>query len=107
MSHTDEVVGALAALAQGHRLGAFRALVEAGPSGLPAGMLAHRLALSPSALSFHLAHLSRAGLITCRREGRRLFYAADFAAMRAVVGYLTENCCGGASCDAGITSKAA
>ncbi len=92
------VIDALAALAQPHRLGAFRALVEAGPAGLPAGVLAERLGLSPSALSFHLAHLSRAGLIAARRDGRHLFYAADFAAMRSLVGYLTENCCGGATC---------
>ena len=89
------VVDALAALAQAHRLAAYRALVQAGPAGLAAGILAEAVGLAPSALSFHLAHLSRAGLITCRRDGRRLIYAADFAAMKALVGYLTENCCGG------------
>ncbi len=92
------IVEALAALAQTHRLAAFRALVEAGPEGLAAGALAEAVGLSPSALSFHLTHLTRAGLIACRRDGRRLIYAADFAAMQALVGYLTENCCGGASC---------
>ena len=94
------IVDALAALAQTHRLGAFRALVAAGPTGVAAGALAETLALSPSALSFHLAHLTRAGLITCRRDGRRLFYAADFAAMAGLVGYLTDNCCGGVPCAA-------
>ena len=98
MSADGKVVDALAALAQTHRLGAFRALVQAGPAGLAAGALADAVGLAPSALSFHLAHLSRAGLITCRRDGRRLIYAADFAAMDALVGYLTENCCGGAPC---------
>ena len=100
MDDQGNIVDALAALAQSHRLSAFRALVQAGPSGLPAGALAQAVGLSPSALSFHLAHLSRAGLITCARDGRRLLYTADFAAMNALVGYLTENCCGGARCDA-------
>lgn len=93
-----DIVDALAALAQSHRLAAFRALVQAGPDGLAAGILADAVGLSPSALSFHLAHLTRAGLVSCRRDGRRLIYAADFAAMNALVGYLTENCCGGAPC---------
>jgi len=94
----ENIVDALAALAQPHRLGAFRALVQAGPAGLTAGALAETVGLSPSALSFHLAHLSRASLVTCVRDGRRLIYAADFAAMDALVGYLTKNCCGGVPC---------
>ncbi len=100
METSAAIVEALGALAQDHRLAAFRALVAAGPAGLAAGILAERVALAPSTLSFHLTHLSRAGLVTCRRDGRRLIYAADFAAMTALVGYLTENCCGGASCAA-------
>ena len=102
MKDAENVVDGLSALAQTHRLGAFRALVQAGPAGLAAGTLAESVGLAPSALSFHLAHLSRAGLISCRRDGRRLIYAADFAAMNALVGYLTENCCGGASCAAPV-----
>lgn len=98
MLASANIVDALAALAQTHRLAAFRALVQAGPAGLAAGALADAVGLAPSALSFHLAHLSRTGLIACRRDGRRLIYAADFTAMNALVGYLTENCCGGASC---------
>jgi DNA-binding transcriptional ArsR family regulator len=94
----ENIVAALAALAQTHRLGAFRALVQAGPAGLAAGVLADAVGLAPSALSFHLTHLSRAGLVSCRRDGRRLIYAADFAAMTTLVGYLTENCCGGVKC---------
>ena len=100
MAAPENIVDALAALAQTHRLAAFRALVQAGPTGLAAGALADVVGLAPSALSFHLAHLSRAGLISCQRDGRRLIYAADFAAMNGLVGYLTENCCGGASCAA-------
>ncbi len=98
MVAADVIIDRLAALAQPHRLAAFRALVTAGPEGLAAGVLASAVGLSPSALSFHLAHLSRAGLVTATRDGRRLIYTADFAAMTALVGYLTENCCGGAPC---------
>jgi DNA-binding transcriptional ArsR family regulator len=88
----------LAALAQPHRLAAFRLLVEAGPTGLPAGEIGVKLDMPASTLSFHLAHLRHAGLVSQRRVGRSLIYAADFGAMGALVSYLTENCCGGASC---------
>lgn len=97
MSDTD-IVTALGALAQTHRLAAFRALVQAGPVGVAAGALADMLGLQPSALSFHLAQLVGAGLVARRRDGRRLFYTADFGAMTALVDYLTENCCGGVPC---------
>lgn len=86
----------LAALAQETRLDLFRLLVGAGPAGLAAGEAGSRLALAPATLSFHLKELRRAGLISCRRRGRSLIYAADFAAMGSLVTYLTENCCGGA-----------
>ncbi len=97
MALTD-AVDALAALAQEHRLGLFRLLVQAGADGLPAGAIAERLAVPNSSLSFHLAHLSRAGLIKQRREGRSLIYTANYSAMNALVGYLMENCCAGAEC---------
>lgn len=93
---TQNAVDALAALAHEHRLAVFRLLVERGPEGLPAGRIAERIGLAPSTLTFHLQHLTRAGLLTQRRASRQLIYAADFAAMNALVGYLTENCCGGA-----------
>lgn len=93
-----EVITALAALAQEHRLAAFRLLVEAGPDGISAGDLADRLAIPRSSLSFHLNQLMQAGLIIQRRESRSLIYSADFAAMTALVGFLTENCCRGAGC---------
>jgi DNA-binding transcriptional ArsR family regulator len=89
-----EAVEALAALAHEHRLAAFRLLVEAGPNGLPAGLVAERLHLPPSSLSFHLQQLFRAQLTTQRRLSRQIFYAANFATMNALVGYLTKNCCG-------------
>jgi len=92
-----QAVGALSALAHEYRLGIYRMLVEAGPEGLNAGTIAARLKLPPSSLTFHVQHLHRAGLLTQERKGRELIYAADFDAMNALVGYLTENCCGGAS----------
>jgi DNA-binding transcriptional ArsR family regulator len=87
-------IAALAALAQEHRLAAFRALVEAGPDGLAAGAIADRVGIPASTLSFHLAQLGHAGLVSQRRVGRSLIYAADFATMAGLMAYLTENCCG-------------
>jgi DNA-binding transcriptional ArsR family regulator len=95
---TRDAVAALGALAQETRLAAFRALVEAGPAGLAAGALAAKLDVPPPTLSFHLSALAGAGLVEATRDGRSIVYAADFAAMNALVGFLTENCCGGAPC---------
>lgn len=95
----DRVIRSLAALAQDHRLAAFRLLVQAGAEGIPAGMLADRLGVPPSSMSFHLAQLANAGLVTQRRESRSIIYSADYGAMNALMGYLTENCCGGVPCD--------
>lgn len=91
-------IKALGALAQEHRLEAFRRLVQAGADGLSAGALAEALRVPNSSLSFHLAQLSHAGLIVQQRVGRSLIYRADYAAMDALVGYLMENCCNGAVC---------
>lgn len=95
---SSAAVEALGALAQEHRLALFRLLVQAGDEGLSAGAIAGELRVPNSSLSFHLAHLTRAGLIRQRREGRSLIYTADYAAMNALVGYLMENCCGGSAC---------
>lgn len=92
------MVQALGALAHETRLAVFRLLVQRGPAGLPAGEIAAAVGLAPSSLTFHLQQLTQAGLITQRRLGRQLIYAADFAVMNAVVASLTENCCGGATC---------
>lgn len=100
-----EAIDALGALAQEHRLAMFRLLVQAGKGGMAAGALAEALTMPNSSLSFHLAHLSRAGLIVQRREGRSLIYTADFSAMNALVGYLMENCCSGADCSPTATPK--
>ena len=93
-----DAVAALAALAQDNRLDVFRLLVEAGPDGIPAGRVAEKLKLAPSALTFHFDRLREAGLVTVRRDGRSMIYAAQFDTMNGLVAFLTENCCGGASC---------
>lgn len=92
------IIKALGALAQEHRLLAFRHLVQAGHLGMPAGTLAETLGVPPSSMSFHLAQLTHAGLVTQRRNGRSIIYAADFETMNELMGYLTENCCGGTPC---------
>lgn len=97
----DIAIKSLAALAQEHRLAAFRALVQAGAEGMAAGALAEHLGVPNSSLSFHLAQLSNAGLISQRRDGRSLIYSAHYPAMNDLVGYLMENCCGGATCAPG------
>jgi arsenate reductase len=92
---TDDAALAFAALGQGTRLDLLRALLAAGPSGLPAGELAHRLGIPPSTLSFHLRALDHAGLIAATRQGRSLVYAAQVARLRALLAFLAEGCCDG------------
>ena len=103
--NNDRAVQALSALANEHRLAIYRLLVQAGRQGRPAGLIADKLDMPASSLSFHLAHLTRAGLIEQRRESRSLIYSADFEAMNGLVGFLTENCCGGAACAPAPTSR--
>jgi ArsR family transcriptional regulator len=91
-----EAVTALAALAQDNRLDVFRLLVQAGPEGMPAGQIAEALDLAPNTLTFHFDRLRVAGLVTVRREGRLMIYAARFETMKGLLGFLTENCCQGA-----------
>jgi ArsR family transcriptional regulator len=95
MEKTNAVL-ALAALAQDSRLDVFRLLVQAGPPGLPAGQVAAALDLAPNTLSFHFDRLRSAGLVTVRRDGRSMIYAARFETMNTLLSYLTENCCQGA-----------
>ncbi len=90
-----KAVSALSALAQTHRLRVFRALVMAGLGGLTPGVLAKRLDITPSALSFHLKELSHSGLAKVEHQGRNLIYRAEFSHMNALLGYLTEHCCQG------------
>ena len=91
-------IEALSALAQEHRLAAFRLLVQAGEQGMTAGAIADALGVPNSSLSFHLAQLNRVGLISQERRHRSLIYRASYAEMNALVGYLMENCCAGADC---------
>ncbi len=95
---TNKAVQALSALAQDTRLAIFRLLVQAGPEGMAAGQIGEKLDLPPATLSFHLAGLARAGLARSRHEGRFVIYSADFLAINALVGFLSENCCGGREC---------
>jgi DNA-binding transcriptional ArsR family regulator len=98
-----DVIAALGALAQESRLEVFRLLVQAGAGGMAAGQIGERLGLPAATLSFHLAQLKQAGLVTCRRESRSLIYAAAYDAMNGLLAYLTENCCQGdaTGCDVG------
>ena len=100
MQNNDAVL-ALAALAQESRLATFRLLVQVGPQGLAASRIAEALAVPPSSLSFHLKELSHANLIVPRQEGRFVIYAARFDTMNTLLGFLTENCCGGNPCTPG------
>ena len=92
----SNAVAALAALAQDNRLDVYRLLVQAGPEGLPAGQVAAALKLAPNTLTFHFDRLRGAGLVSVRRDGRSMIYAARFDTMNALLAYLTENCCKGA-----------
>lgn len=94
MNH-DRAVTALSALAHEHRLRIFRMLVGVGPSGLPAGQIATRIGIAPSALSFHLAHLERAGLLVSWRVRRHIYYAVSVEGTRQLLAFLTEECCQG------------
>src|SRR5580704_14296826 len=100
-------VAALAALAQDNRLDVFRLLVQAGSEGMPAGEIASALKLAPNTLTFHFDRLRGAGLVTVRRDGRSMIYAARFETMNGLVSFLTENCCQGAlvSCAPAVVCK--
>ncbi|MFJ3057165.1 ArsR/SmtB family transcription factor [Herbaspirillum sp. NPDC087042] len=95
---TKAVIVALAALAQESRLAIFRHLVQIGPEGAAASKIGEALDIAPSSLSFHMKELAHADLVTSRHEGRYVIYSANFAAMNNVLGFLTENCCGGNPC---------
>src|SRR4029077_18606795 len=107
-----QALAGLAALAQENRLDTFRLLVQAGPDGMPAGEVAAALGRPPNTLTFHFDRLREAGLVTVRREGRSMIYAARYDTMNGLLAYLTENCCQGAaanctapSCETGTARK--
>ena len=91
----NAAVQRLSALAQESRLAVFRLLVKAGPAGVPAGEIARVLDITPNTLSAQLNILSNAGLISSRRDGRSIIYAADFERMGELLVYLMEDCCQG------------
>ena len=91
----SDAIRALGALAHDHRLRIFRLLVREGPSGKTAGAIAQALEIPPPALSFHLSALERARLLTSRRSGRHVTYAVVVSAVRGLIEFLTEDCCGG------------
>ncbi|WP_076591787.1 ArsR/SmtB family transcription factor [Herminiimonas arsenitoxidans] len=95
---TKATIAALAALAQESRLAVFRLLVQLGPEGLAATKIGEQLGIAPSSMSFHLKELTHADLITARHEGRFVIYSANFTTMNSLIGFLTENCCGGNVC---------
>ena len=90
---TSEVVAALGALAQDSRLAVFRLLVKQGRGGLPAGEIGDKIGIPATTLSFHLSQMGQAGLVVSRREGRSIFYAADYDQMQELLGFLMANCC--------------
>ncbi|MEE9480222.1 MAG: metalloregulator ArsR/SmtB family transcription factor [Kiloniellales bacterium] len=91
----DQAVLALSALAQETRLAVFRLLVKEGPGGLPAGEVADRLRVTPATLSFHLAQLERARLLSSQRHSRQIVYRVDLDGTRRLLAFLTEDCCQG------------
>lgn len=102
LAREAQAVLSLAALAQVQRLRAFKALVTAGPDGLTPSDMAAQLAVASSALSFHLKALNHAGLISAEARGRNLIYRANYDSMTALLGYLTEHCCGGQACEVSL-----
>ncbi|OWQ78136.1 transcriptional regulator [Stenotrophomonas maltophilia] len=101
-----QAVSALGALAHAQRLRVFRSLVVAGPEGLTPSVLADQLDVARNALSFHLKELAHAGLVTIEQQGRNLIYRADFSQMNELLGYLTEHCCQGSTCEVSDSSSA-
>jgi ArsR family transcriptional regulator len=97
---TSDALRSLAALAQATRLEIFRLLVQKGPEGLAATVIAEKVGIPNATLSFHIKGLTQAKLVHARQEGRFIYYAASYPAMNALVGYLTENCCAGEDCGA-------
>lgn len=87
-------IAIFAALSQDTRLRAFRLLVEAGPTGMPAGAISDALGTPHNTLSFHLNHLLHAGIVSSRRDGRSVIYSTNFEAMRELLAFMVKDCCG-------------
>ena len=95
MLDDDYAAQSFLALAHESRLAALRLLIRVGNEGLPSGEIAARLEVPPTGMSFHLASLERAGLLKAKKAGRKVFYAVDFESLRALIAFLTEDCCQG------------
>jgi DNA-binding transcriptional ArsR family regulator len=90
-----QALSSFAALSQETRLAIVRSLVVAGPEGLAAGVIAERMGVSATNVSFHLKELERSGLISQRRESRSIIYSASYDALADLVKFLMEDCCAG------------
>lgn len=86
-------MNAFTALSQETRLKVFKILIEYGSRGTAAGTISDRLGIPHNTLSFHLSHLTQAGLISARKDGRSMIYAANVGAIEELIAYLRENCC--------------
>jgi len=95
---TTKAIAALSALAQESRLAVFRLLVQAGPEGMAATKISEQIGIPASSLSFHLKEMLHAGLVTSKQESRFVIYSANFTTMSELIGFLTDNCCGGNPC---------
>ena len=102
---SKKAVQALSALAQDSRLQVYRLLVQVGPEGVAASDIAERIGIPPNTLSFHLKALSHADLVASRQEGRFIYYSANYDQMNSLLGFLTENCCGGRSCKPSVSPQ--
>jgi len=91
----DQALIVFDALSQETRLRAFRLLVEAGPQGLPAGVISEQLNTPHNTMSFHLNHLSNAGIVSSAKQGRSVIYSANYEGMRELIGFMVEDCCSG------------
>ncbi|ABD86192.1 ArsR/SmtB family transcription factor [Rhodopseudomonas palustris] len=91
---SEQVILALAALAQSTRLEVFRLLVKHEPAGLPAGEIGRTLAVPQNTMSSHLAILTRAGLVSSARRSRSIVYRADLARFQSLALFLLQDCCG-------------
>ena len=89
----EHALNSFAALSQETRLKVFKILIEYGQSGTSAGTISDRLGIPHNTLSFHVSHLTQAGLITVRKEGRSMIYTANVASIEELIDYLRENCC--------------